>query len=199
MDFWTEMKDSPIISIMWGVTVLLLVAAINVADIMSSYYGWGILMIASINFPEATWLSGVMAFLPTALQHYCFSEMYLHRGKHATTTVLILIASWTIDTGLDFIKLVHGKTAIESYVISFIVAVVVFGILSEYVGSYTFNSTMPKIVAEFKRLNQRAIAEAMAGGRAVDYQPRRQDNQQRGNNQRHPTEPHQREDLYAEH
>jgi len=125
--------------------------------------------------------------------------MYLHRGKHATTTVLILIASWTIDTGLDFIKLVHGKTAIESYVISFIVAVVVFGILSEYVGSYTFNSTMPKIVAEFKRLNQRAIAEAKAGGRAVDYQPRRQDSQQRGNNQHHPTELHQREDLYAEH
>lgn len=189
MDFWTEMKDSPIISILWGVIVLLLVAAINIADIMSSYYGWGILMITSINFPEAMWLSGVMAFLPTALQHYCFSEMYFHRGKHATTTVLILIAAWVIDTSLDYIKFVDGKTAIVSHIMSLVVSVVIFGILSEYIGSYTFNSTMPKIVAEFKRLNQRAIDEARSGGRAVDDQRQREGH----NNSRQYTYQRQRE------
>ena len=103
------------------------------SDILTSYHGYGVLAQTKVNIPDGSSIAWVVSIIPTAMQ-IAFILGKVTESEYSDNPMISLTSGTMFlwDTTLDIFQMMSGHgTNWQSLGISFVMTIIVYGVMSE--------------------------------------------------------------------
>ncbi len=139
------------------------------SDVAVSYEGYGVLAKTKVNIPDGKTIAWVVSLIPTFWQMSFILGMVTEKEYSENPIVSVSSAAMFLwDTTLDIIQMMEGHgTDWQSWLISIVMVVIVYGMMSEMLVTIMFSSAVGIAISWIKNLFGDSGNWSMGGSRST--------------------------------